>query len=67
MVEALWKRLEKGLKQVAKGQSTELDIAEVQRLVTEYTAHRPPMKRQSSCRFPKPSWAATATTWQRWA
>lgn len=39
MVEALWKRLEKGLKQVAKGQSTDLDIAEVQRLVTEYTAH----------------------------
>ena len=39
MVEALWKRLEKGLKQVAKGQSTELDIGEVQRLVTEYTAH----------------------------
>jgi hemerythrin-like domain-containing protein len=39
MVEALWKRLEKGLKQVAKGQSTELDVEEVQRLVTEYTAH----------------------------
>ncbi|MFC3686131.1 hemerythrin domain-containing protein [Hydrogenophaga luteola] len=39
MVEALWKRLEKGLKLVAKGQSTDLDIAEVQRLVTEYTAH----------------------------
>ncbi|MCU0925629.1 MAG: hemerythrin domain-containing protein [Hydrogenophaga sp.] len=39
MVEALWKRLEKGLKQVAKGQSTELDVDEVQRLVAEYTAH----------------------------
>lgn len=39
MVEALWKRLEKGLKQVAKGQSTDLDIGEVQRLVSEYTAH----------------------------
>ena len=39
MVEALWKRLEKVLKQVAKGQSTDLDISEVQRLVTEYTAH----------------------------
>jgi hemerythrin-like domain-containing protein len=39
MVEALWKRLEKGLKQVAKGQSTDLDIGEVQRMVTEYTAH----------------------------
>jgi hemerythrin-like domain-containing protein len=39
MVEALWKRLEKGLKQVAKGQSTDLDVHEVQRLVTEYTAH----------------------------
>jgi hemerythrin-like domain-containing protein len=39
MVEALWKRLEKGLKQVAKGHSTDLDVGEVQRLVTEYTAH----------------------------
>ncbi len=39
MVEALWKRLEKGLKQVAKGQSTELDVDEVQRLVTEYQGH----------------------------
>lgn len=39
MVEALWKRLEKGLKQVSKGQSTDLDIGEVQRMVTEYTAH----------------------------
>lgn len=39
MVEALWKRLEKGLKQVSKGQSSDLDIGEVQRLVTEYTAH----------------------------
>lgn len=38
-VEALWKRLEKGLKQVAKGQSTDLDVDEVQRLVTEYQAH----------------------------
>lgn len=39
MVEALWKRLEKGLKPVAKGQSTDLDVSELQRLVTEYTAH----------------------------
>lgn len=39
MVEALWKRLEKGLKPVAKGHSTDLDVAEVHRLVEEYTAH----------------------------
>ncbi|MFM6986867.1 MAG: hemerythrin domain-containing protein [Hydrogenophaga sp.] len=39
MVEALWKRLEKGLKPVAKGQSTEMDVGEVHRLVAEYTAH----------------------------
>jgi hemerythrin-like domain-containing protein len=39
MVEALWKRLEKGLKPVAKGHSTDIDVSELQRLVTEYTAH----------------------------
>ena len=39
MIEALWKRLEKGLKPVAKGQSTDLDVGEVHRLVQEYTAH----------------------------
>jgi hemerythrin-like domain-containing protein len=39
MIEALWKRLEKGLKPVAKGQSTDLDVSELQRLVSEYTAH----------------------------
>ena len=39
MVEALWKSLESGLKRVAKGQSTDLDVSAVQRLVSEYTAH----------------------------
>ncbi len=39
MIEALWKRLEKGLKPVAKGQSTDLDVSELHRLVAEYTAH----------------------------
>jgi hemerythrin-like domain-containing protein len=39
MVEALWKRLEKGLKPVAKGHSTDLDVSELQRLVAEYTGH----------------------------
>ena len=39
MVEALWKGLESGLKRVAKGQSTDLDVSEVQRLVSEYSAH----------------------------
>jgi len=39
MVEALWKRLEKGLKPVAKGHSSDLDVSELQRLVSEYTGH----------------------------
>jgi len=38
-VEALWKQLEKGLKPVAKGHSTNLDVSELHRLVTEYQAH----------------------------
>lgn len=38
-IESLWKRLEKGLKQVAKGHSTDLDVADLQRLVAEYSAH----------------------------
>lgn len=38
-IEALWKTLETGLKRVAKGQSTELDVSDLHRLVSEYTAH----------------------------
>jgi hemerythrin-like domain-containing protein len=38
-IEALWKQLEKGLKPVAKGHSTQLDVSELHRLVTEYQAH----------------------------
>ena len=38
-IEALWKQLEKGLKPVAKGQSTRLDVSELHRLVAEYKAH----------------------------
>lgn len=38
-VEALWKTLESGLNRVAKGQSTDLNIADLHRLVAEYTAH----------------------------
>lgn len=38
-VEALWKQLEKGLKPVAKGHSTTLDVNELHRLVAEYQAH----------------------------
>jgi len=38
-IETLWKQLEKGLKSVAKGQSTNLDVSELHRLVTEYKAH----------------------------
>lgn len=39
MIEALWKSLESGLKRVAKGQSTDLNVSDIQRLVTEYTHH----------------------------
>ncbi|HMN92933.1 MAG TPA: hemerythrin domain-containing protein [Hydrogenophaga sp.] len=38
-IEKLWKSLEKGLKQVAKGHSTELDVSDLNRLVAEYQAH----------------------------
>ena len=38
-IEALWKTLEGGLKRVAKGQATDLNTADVHRLVSEYTAH----------------------------
>lgn len=38
-IETLWKSLEKGLKQVSKGQSTTLDISDVHRLVQHYTDH----------------------------
>lgn len=38
-VENLWKHLEKGLKPVAKGQASDLDIGELQRLVAQYQAH----------------------------
>lgn len=38
-VEALWKKLEPGLKQVAKGHDTTLDGPELERLVRQYVAH----------------------------
>ena len=38
-LEALWKRLESGLKKVAKGQTSDINVAEVQRLVSQYRAH----------------------------
>ncbi|OGB49734.1 MAG: hemerythrin [Burkholderiales bacterium RIFOXYC12_FULL_60_6] len=38
-LEALWKRVESGLKKVAKGRFDELNTDEVQRLVTQYLAH----------------------------
>jgi len=38
-VEALWKSLEPGLKQVAKGHDTKLETADLERLVRQYTAH----------------------------
>lgn len=38
-VEAMWTRLEPGLKAVAKGQDSNLDASAVQRLVETYTAH----------------------------
>lgn len=38
-LESLWKRLEPGLKKVAKGQAVEIDVTEIQRLVTQYRGH----------------------------
>jgi len=38
-LEALWKSLEKDLKRVAAGKDTELDVADLHRLVADYTAH----------------------------
>lgn len=38
-LESLWKQLESGLKKVAKGQSTDIDPALIQRLVNQYRAH----------------------------
>ena len=38
-LEAQWKKLEPGLKRVAKGQDSDLDAAAVDKLVTQYVAH----------------------------
>lgn len=38
-VESLWKHLEKGLKPVARGHSSDLDVRELEQLVAEYQAH----------------------------
>lgn len=38
-VEALWKSLEPGLKQVAKGHDSKLETAELERLIQQYAAH----------------------------
>jgi hemerythrin-like domain-containing protein len=38
-LEALWKRIEPGLKKVTKGRFDEVDAGDVQRLVTQYLAH----------------------------
>jgi len=38
-VEALWKSLEPGLKQVAKGHDSRLETAELERLIRQYAAH----------------------------
>jgi hemerythrin-like domain-containing protein len=38
-LESVWKRLESGLKKVAKGHAVEIDVFTLQRLVTQYRAH----------------------------
>ncbi|AWI74283.1 hemerythrin [Parazoarcus communis] len=38
-LESTWKRLEPELKRVAKGQDSHLDVAAIERLVTQYRAH----------------------------
>jgi len=39
VLEAQWKRLEPGLKKVAKGQLNDVSVALIQQLVTQYRAH----------------------------
>ncbi len=38
-LESVWKQLESGLKKVAKGQATDIEASNIQRLVTQYRAH----------------------------
>jgi len=38
-LEALWKRLEPGLRKVAHGQSSDIGVDRIQQLVTKYRAH----------------------------
>lgn len=38
-LEALWQKLEPGLKKLSKGQLSDINVAELQRLVTQYKAH----------------------------
>lgn len=38
-LESIWKRLESGLKKVNKGQFDEVNVADIQRLVSQYRAH----------------------------
>lgn len=38
-LESLWKRLESQLKKVAKGQPSEVSVADIERLVSQYRAH----------------------------
>jgi hemerythrin-like domain-containing protein len=38
-LEAVWKHLEPGLKKVAKGQLSDVSVAKIQQLVTQYRAH----------------------------
>ncbi len=38
-LEGVWKQLESGLKKVAKGQATDIEASNIQRLVTQYRAH----------------------------
>ena len=38
-LEEVWKRLESDLKKVAKGQASDVNVADIQRLVVQYSAH----------------------------
>ncbi len=38
-LEGIWKRLESGLKKVAKGQTSDISVPEIERLVAQYRAH----------------------------
>ncbi len=65
-IDALWKALEPAVRAVANHRPAELDLVAVEALVQAYLAHAR-MRKSSSFRWPKRSWAATTNAWRPWA